>query len=289
MVKMEGIITKIVSNQYTVQVGTEKYLCQARGKFRFLKDSPVVGDKVVIDAEKKLITEILPRLNKLDRPPVANIYYAVVVVSLKKPDLDLYLLDKILVAIAKKCANVIILFTKVDLCNAEELKKAQELQKYYHQLNYQVYFNNDEQAVIKMKKQLKGHIVTLTGQSGAGKSTFLNRLLPNLNLATSPISEALNRGVHTTRHSEIYDIEGILFVDTPGFSALDLNMSIEALKEAFPEFQNIKCKYQDCNHDKEDDCAIKKAVEVGKILKSRYNNYIMFKKEIYENSRKFYK
>lgn len=288
MAKMEGIITKIVSNAYTVQIKNKCYVCKARGKFRYLKDSPVVGDKVVIDEDKALITEILPRLNKLDRPPVANIYYAIIVASLKKPALDLYLLDKMLATMEKKCQNIIILFTKLDLCNETEQKKAQEIFNYYQSLNYLVYFNKTLDWP-NLKQLLQGNVITLMGQSGAGKSTFLNKLSPALDLKTHPISEALNRGVHTTRHCEIYDIEGIFFVDTPGFSALDLKMTLEDLKASFRDLANVKCKYQDCNHDKEEGCLVKEMVDTGDILKSRYQNYILFKKEIYENSRKLYK
>ena len=157
MANMEGIITKIVSNAYTVEGENKSYVCKARGKFRYLKDSPVVGDKVIIDEEKALITEILPRLNKLERPPVANIYYAIVVVSLKKPALDLYLLDKMIITIEKKCQNIIILFTKLDLCSPSERKEAQEIYNYYQSLNYLVYFNNALDWT-SLKKLLKGKI-----------------------------------------------------------------------------------------------------------------------------------
>ena len=285
---MTGRIVKIISNQYTVQAGANTFLCQARGKFRHHKTTLLVGDEVEFDVETKLITEIKPRFNQFLRPPVANIYDAIVVASLKKPDLDLYLLDKMLIMLENKCPEIIILFTKLDLCNAEEKKAAQALKKYYADLNYPVYFNNKSELAL-VKKKLKGKLVTLTGQSGAGKSTFLNALKPELELLTSPISEALNRGVHTTRHTEIYEIDGISFVDTPGFSALNLDLTQEQLKANFREFKNLKCKYQDCNHDRENDCLVKQNVQNKVILSSRYENYLLFKKEIYENSRKLYK
>ncbi len=284
---MEGIITKIISNQYTVKVDNKEYICQARGKFRYLKDNPLVGDKVIIDSVNNLIIKILPRINVLDRPLVANIKYAIITTSLKKPDLDLYLLDKMLTIIESHKVIPIILFTKLDLVdNKEQIKK---LSTYYEKLGYLTIFNNDLKKIAKLKKLLKGEIVTLTGQSGAGKSTFLNQLNPKLNLKTSPISDALNRGIHTTRHVEIYDIEGIYFIDTPGFSLVDLKISLEELKNTFPEFKSVNCKYQDCNHDKEDECGVKNIVKEGKILNSRYQNYLLFKKEIYESSRKLFR
>ena len=282
---MQGLITKNISNKYTVNALGHDYICEARGKFRLLGSKPLVGDKVEFSPTDLIILDILPRINELQRPPVANIAYTIIIASLKNPDLDLYLLDKILVTVENKCSNVIIIFSKVDLCNKEEKKQAEDIKKYYESLDYLVYFNNEAKLINTLKKKLKGLVVTLVGQSGAGKSTFLNKLSPELDLATSPISAALNRGVHTTRHTEIYDIEGIYFVDTPGFSALDLNMDLES---AFRDFKGINCKYQDCNHDKENDCAIKIKVNEGKILASRYHNYLSFKKEIYESSRKFF-
>ncbi len=283
---MNGIIVKIISNQYTVKTAKESYVCTARGKFRLAKNSPVVGDKVVIDTQTKQITDILPRSNKLNRPPVANIDYALIVTSLKEPNLSLHLLDKNLTVVTHNKVTPIILLTKLDLCKETEQKRIAKIKKYYEQIGYHVFYNTE---LGSLKKLLKNKVVTLIGQSGAGKSSFLNKLNPELNLKTSPISQALNRGVHTTRHVEIYDIEGILVMDTPGFSALNLNMSVEEMQETFPEFKKYVCKYQDCKHYLEKACMIKDKVKEGKILKSRYTNYVSFIEEIYANSRKLHK
>ena len=282
-----GIVTKIISNQYTVSIDNEQFECTPRGKFRNTNETIVVGDIVDIDTDTKTIDAILPRKNSLARPLVANIDIALVVTSVKKPDLSLVLLDKLLSIITINKIKPVICFSKLDLCNNEELESIKRITNYYQSIGYNVLTNND---IDELEKLLKGKIVVVTGQTGAGKSSLLNKLDPNLNLKTSPISEALNRGVHTTRHVELFDIKGIFFVDTPGFSAIDFhNVSLEDLKESFIEFKNYSCKYQDCNHDKEDSCSIKENVINKNILESRYQNYLQFKKEIYESSSKLYK
>ena len=269
---MQGKIIRIISNLYTVLVDDKTYQCRARGKFRNENISPVVGDSVVIDQENCYIMEILPRRNELKRPVIANIDMALVTVSVKLPNLDLYLLDKLLTTIIYNEVEPVIVLTKLDLLeNDEEIIK---LAKYYENLGIKVVYNND---LAKLETVIKGRIVVLAGQSGAGKSTVLNRLDNTLDLKTTPISKALGRGVHTTRHVELYSIAGGLVADTPGFSSLEIDeMSNEEIKETFLEFKNYKCQYKDCNHKNEMTCGVKAALESGKILQSRYDNYLKF-------------
>ena len=282
-----GIITKIISNQYTINCDNELFTCIPRGKFRNLKQDLIVGDLVEINPQTNTIENVLARNNNLDRPPVANIDIALIVTSVKKPEISLTLLDKLLSIITINKIKPIICLTKLDLCTKDELDKINRLRKYYQSIGYEVVDNTKTDQILKL---LKNKIVVVTGQTGAGKSSLLNKLDTNLNLKTSPISDALGRGVHTTRHVEIFDIKGIHFVDTPGFSAIDFNnVSIDELKDSFIEFKKFRCKYQDCNHDKESDCNIKLNVLNNNILESRYNNYLQFKKEIYESSSKLYK
>ncbi len=284
---MQGRITKQISNQYTVDTQCEKIICSARGKFKNMGLSPVVGDIVEIDPENKTIEKIISRKNKLDRPVVANVDVALIVTSLKKPDISYTLLDKLLTIVQSNNIEPIIVLTKLDLVSKRELKALKKTLKYYEKLNIKVIQNT---KLYKLRKMLKDKVVVLTGQTGAGKSTILNKLDKNLNLETKPISEALNRGVHTTRHTELYKIGKMYMVDTPGFSALDLNMmSVEELKNTFREFANYKCMYKDCTHNNEKNCGVKKALDDGLILPTRYENYIRFLKEIYENSSKLYK
>lgn len=284
---MNGIITKQISNQYTVNIKGKDYVCSARGKFRNLNLSPLVGDKVKVDIEKLLIEEILPRTNTLDRPSVSNVDIALIVTSVKKPDLSLSLLDKEISVILSNNITPVICLTKLDLLNKKELIDIKILKKYYEKIGIVVLTNKN---LFKLKKVLKNKTIVLTGQTGAGKSTLLNKLNKKLNLETKPISEALNRGVHTTRHTEIYQIKNMYFVDTPGFSSLDLkNITKEELKNTFKEFLNYECDFKDCMHIKEKGCKVLKAVSEGKILPSRYINYTRFLKECHENNSKLYK
>ncbi len=284
---MQGRITKQISNQYTVEVNEEKIECFARGKFKNMGLSPVVGDIVDIDYDNKTIERINNRKNKLDRPVVANIDAALIVSSIVKPDLSLSLLDKQIVMVKSNNIEPIIVLTKLDLASHMQLKETKKIMKYYQKLGIKVILNT---KLHKLKRILKGKVVVLTGQTGAGKSSLLNKLDKNLHLETKEISKALNRGVHTTRHTELYKINGMYMVDTPGFSALDLtDVSVADLQNSFNEFDKYPCAYKDCTHNNEKDCGVKKASEDGQILISRYQNYIRFLKEIYENSSKLYK
>lgn len=284
---MNGIITKQISNQYTVNIKGKEYVCSARGKFRNLNLSPLVGDKVKVDVEKLLIEEILPRTNTLDRPSVSNVDIALIVTSVKKPDLSLSLLDKEISVILSNNITPVICLTKLDLLNKKEYTDIKILKKYYENIGIIVLTNKN---LFKLKSVLKNKTIVLTGQTGAGKSTLLNKLNKKLNIETKPISEALNRGVHTTRHTEIYQIKNIYFVDTPGFSSLDLkNITKEELKNTFKEFSNYECSFKDCMHIKEKGCKVLEAVSKCKILPSRYINYTRFLKECHENNSKLYK
>lgn len=284
---MQGRITKQISNLYTVEVGNKKIECSARGRFRNEGISPFVGDIVDVNVDAKTIDNLLPRKNKLDRPVVANIDIALIVTSVKKPDLSLNLLDKLITNVLVNNIKPVICLTKLDLLSNKEYKKLKPIIKYYKKIGIPVISNKE---TLKLKRMLKSKLVVLNGQSGAGKSSLLNRLNKDLNLATSPISETLNRGVHTTRHTEIYKLGKIYFVDTPGFSALDLkNITIEQLKDSFIEFKKYNCSFNDCTHNNEINCGIKDAYNNGKILKSRYENYLNFLKEIHESSSKLHK
>ena len=273
---MEGIIIKNISNDYVVLCKNGEYTCKPRGKFRNDKITPLVGDNVVIDPDNKYILNIKPRKNMLIRPSVANIDQALIVTSVKEPDFSTNLLDKLLVVITYNNIEPVICLTKLDLLNDSELKEIKKYIKYYESIGYKVILNTDKK---QLKEILKNKLTVITGQSGAGKSSLLNNLDKNLELKTNEISKALGRGKHTTRHVELYHIYDGLVVDTPGFSAIDLsnipNIGIrDNMKEMYDNLDN--CKYRDCMHIKEDGCSVKKKVENGEILQSRYNNYKSF-------------
>lgn len=268
----KGKIIRIISNLYSVLVNDTIIEARARGKFRKDEISPMVGDEVIIDIEKKYIIEILPRKNYLTRPNISNIDLVICVTSTKEPDLSLNLLDKQLAFLALHNIPSMICFTKYDLLNDSEKQEINNLKEYYQSIGITVVINSE---ITKIKEILKGKEVGLLGQSGAGKSSLVNKL-DNYDIKTQKISKALGRGIHTTRHVEIYKVSDFYLIDTPGFSALDLNFTTkDNLKNGFIEFQNYECRFKDCKHYKEIDCGIKE--EVGKsILPSRYENYINF-------------
>ena len=272
---MIGRIIKQISNDYTVKIENKEYICKARGKFRNENISPVVGDFVEIDTNNNYILNIKNRKNELDRPRISNVDIVIIITSLKHPNFDSNLLDKLLAIIEFNNIKPVIIFTKKDLLTKEELKNFEKTFTYYNNL-YDVYYNDE---IDKIKQIFKDKVSVFTGQSGAGKSTLLNKLDTNLNLLTGEISYALGRGKHTTRHTSLIDIEGGLVADTPGFSSLYFkDMNKEDIRDSFKEFNKYRrfCKYNDCMHIKEDDCKIKSLVEEGLILKSRYDNYVNF-------------
>lgn len=269
---MIGRIIKILSNDYTVKYDDGILVCKVRGKFRSLHLTPLVGDFVKFDKDKKYIMEILNRKNELVRPPVSNIDQVIIITSVKDPDFESNLLDKLLVILEYNKIKPIICFSKLDL-----LDDTKEIYKYinYYRKYYEVYLNTE---IDKIKEVFKNKLTVFTGQSGAGKSTLLNKLNPNLNLKTNEISYALGRGKHTTRHVELLELFGGMVADTPGFSAINFNMNNIEIKDNFVDFDKYReeCEFRDCTHIKEENCGIKKHVDSGDILKSRYENYLKF-------------
>lgn len=272
---MNGKIVKQISNDYTVKIDNEFIICKARGKFRNLGITPLVGDNVIVDVNNKYIIDILNRKNELERPSIANIDQAVIVTSVKIPNFSSNLLDKLLNIIEYNNIKPIICFTKIDLLREQERKEIIDIQKYYKKIGYEVYNNTDKE----FKNIFKNKITVFAGQSGAGKSSLLNLLDPNLKLAVGEVSVALGRGRHTTRHTELIPILGGLVADTPGFSSIDFkDMKKADIRDNFIEFNEYKdnCEYKDCMHVNERMCAIKENIENNNILKSRYENYLKF-------------
>lgn len=275
---MNGKVIRVISNLYTVKIEEQLYGCHARGKFRKDNITPMVGDDVIVDTDNNTIVKILPRKNELARPVVANVDMALVVTSVRKPNLDLNLLDKLIAIITFNKIEPVICFTKLDLLDEVDLKDIENLREYYEMIGIKCFYNTEKNEI---KKYVRNKIVVLAGQTGAGKSSLLNSLEEGLNIATNEISEALGRGKHTTRHVELFGIGEGFIADTPGFSAIVLkDMTIEDLKNAFKEFGNYECRFNDCAHFKEIDCGVKEALKEKKILQSRYDNYLRFMEEI---------
>ena len=272
---MKGQIIKVISNDYTVKYNDKKIVCKARGVFRNKNITPLAGDYCLFDEKNNLIEEILDRKNELKRPPVSNIDYAIIVTSTIKPDFSNILLDKMITLIEYNNITPIICITKSDLFIDDKIK---EYIDYYKKIGYKVFYNYEEKELLKY---IDGKTVILTGQSGSGKSSLLNRIDNSLNLKTDEISIALGRGKHTTRAIEFYEIGNTLIADTPGFSSLNFDeLEKEDIRDNFIEFNKYRneCAYSDCMHIKEDNCYIKKLVG-NEILEERYNDYVSFIKE----------
>lgn len=269
---MQGQIVKIVSDLHYVKSEEKIFPCKCRGIFRKEHIIPVVGDYVFFDTEKLLIEKILPRKNLFQRPKVSNIDQAFIITSLKNPDFSLNLLDKFISLMEINNVEPIICLTKEDLVT--DLDKYREILAYYEKIGYTVISNRD---ISKIKKLIKDKTSVFTGQTGAGKSTLLNKLNEKWQLETGEVSLALGRGRHTTRVTEAFSFLGGLVIDTPGFSALELNhYTKEQIRDSFKEFKNYPCLYKNCFHTNESECKIKGAVLDKKIMESRYINYLTF-------------
>ena len=275
---MEGLIIKNISDLYVVKSNDKVYNCKAKGLFRKEGITPTVGDKVIFDEEKMVITNILTRKNILVRPPISNVDQAIIVMSVVNPTFSTNLVDKFINIIEYNNIKPILCLTKLDLL--EDKTSINEYIDYYKRIGYEVILNTETD---KIKDILKNKITVITGQSGVGKSTLLNMLDSTLSLKTNEISYALGRGKHTTRHVELINLFDGYVADTPGFSSLTfIGMKKEDIRDNMIEFNNYKdkCRYKDCMHLKEDECEIKRMVQNGTILKSRYENYEKFVNEI---------
>ena len=292
---MQGKIIKGIAGFYYVHVvHSGIYECKAKGIFRNKKIKPLVGDNVeidIIDEEKRIgnIVEIAERTNELIRPAVANIDQSLVVFAVMRPDPNINLLDRFLVMMERQDVPVIICFNKVDLVPEEELI---ELRDTYVNAGYHVIFTStlNGNGVGDVKRILIGKTTAFAGPSGVGKSSMLNAIIPDANSETGGISEKIGRGKNTTRHTEIFNLEDETYImDTPGFTSLYTNdFEKEELKWYFPEFREYegKCRFNGCIHENEPDCAVKDALEEGKISESRYKNYLQMLDEI-KNRKKY--
>ncbi len=283
--KRTGRILRSLSGFYDVQTEGGLVTCRARGILRKEGNSPLTGDMVEITVEKGkgMVEKILPRKNRFIRPAVANMDALVVFAANVNPVTEPYLIDRVAAIAGDQNVPVILCVNKCDLDPAADLIRI------YDHAGFTVISTSAEtgEGVEALRDRIQGKLVAFTGNSGVGKSSILNRLAPELNLATGAVSEKLGRGRHTTRHVELYALgEDTYVADTPGFSSYDTDQMEVNLKEnlqyAFPDFGNCvgKCRYADCSHRKEPDCAVRAALEAGKIGRSRYDSYL----KLYEKS-----
>lgn len=293
---MQGKIVKGIAGFYYVHIeNMGVYECKAKGVFRNKSIKPLVGDNVLIDIidpqlKKGNIIEILERENQLIRPAVANVDQAMIVFAVKKPDPNLNLLDKFLVMMEFQNIETIICFNKTDIGDEEFMD---ELKTIYNNAGYKVIFASatKEEGIELVKKELQGKSTVFAGPSGVGKSSMLNALTSDYTMETGKVSEKIGRGKHTTRHSEIFNIDESTYVfDTPGFSSLFVpGMTKEKLEDCFPEFMEYtnNCRFIGCAHINEPDCAVKDALEEGKISLSRYENFKLMYNELKEKEKHY--
>ena len=277
--RKNGRIIRSISGFYDVLVGEKLISCRARGILRKEGNSPLTGDLVEISVEngKGMVEKILPRRNWFVRPAVANVDALVVFAANVNPVTEPFLIDRVAAIAGDQEVPVYLCINKCDL------DPAIDLERIYRHAGFTVICTSAEtgEGVEQLRGLIEGKLTAFTGNSGVGKSSILNRLCPQLALATGEVSEKLGRGRHTTRHVELYDLGNNTFVaDTPGFSSFDTDMMEIILKEnlqyAFADFGPYigSCQFHDCTHRKEPGCAVTAAVKAGEIEQTRYDSYL---------------
>lgn len=281
----QGLIIENISNKFKIKTENETYTCDARGKFKKDEIKPVVGDKVkieIINEEEKIgvIEEILPRINYIKRPKMANIEQLVLVISSKMPKPDLLMLDKQLAFAEFLKISPIIVINKIDL----DEKIVTEIENQYKNTEYKIIETNAKigTGVEELKSIIKGKISAFSGNSGVGKSTLLNDIFENNLTQEGLVSKKNQRGKNTTTQVTLYELEENTYIaDTPGFSSFEIfEIESQNLANYFKEFKQYinNCEFVGCTHIKEENCGIKRALKENKISNKRYERFV----KIYE-------
>lgn len=286
--EIQGKIFKGIGGFYYVKSGDSIYECRARGRFRKDGITPLVGDEVscLIDKASNtgMISNIIPRTNFLIRPPVANVTQIAIVVSVTNPKPNLKTVDKLISSAIYANIKPLICINKTDLQNGEKLFEI------YSKIGFDtIYISAESKENIDMLiENLSGEVTVFAGNSGVGKSSLLNCILKDANLETGTVSSKIERGRHTTRHSELIPLDnrGGYIIDTPGFSSFSLSgFNEHELYKLFPEFIEFadNCRFADCSHTVEKGCAVLEAIESGEISKTRHDSYVEQYKEILDS------
>ena len=287
---MQGKIIRGIGGFYYINACNSIYECKAKGSFRKEGIKPLVGDDCIIDIldEKNYlanITSILPRHSELIRPAVANVDQAMIIFAVSRPEPNFNLLDRFIIQISQKDLPCIIVINKMDLADDDQRR---EIEEAYVACGCRVVFTSvsNREGVEEIRKLIKGKTTTVAGPSGVGKSSMINLLQSAVKMQTGVLSDKIDRGKHTTRHSELIPIdEDTYILDTPGFSSLNLfDVSTDSLKDYYYEFEEYaaECRFLDCKHISEPDCGVKKAVESGEVSRLRYENYLTLYRECKE-------
>ena len=283
----KGVIIRSLSGFYTVSANGEEVMCKARGRFRHDRTTPLVGDRVMVAYDEKgnaRVDAILPRKNRFIRPAVANIDQLVMFASAVNPVTDPFLIDRVCTIAELNDCEPVVCINKCDLDSADHLTQI------YTDAGFQVIRTSAEtgEGLDALRSVISGKVNAFTGNSGVGKSSILNRLCPELKLATGEVSEKLGRGRHTTRSVAMYDLGDETYVaDTPGFASFEVDLiepiRCEELQYAFRDFRPYlgQCRFQDCAHLKEPGCAVLSAVSSGRISTVRHQSYA----RLYENAK----
>ena len=287
---MQGKIIRGIGGFYYINAGNSIYECKAKGSFRKDGIRPLVGDDCIIDIldEKNRlanITSILPRHSEIIRPAVANVDQAMIIFAISRPEPNFNLLDRFIIQISQKDLPCIIVINKMDLADDDQRR---EIEEAYVACGCRVVFTSvsNREGVEEIRKLIKGKTTTVAGPSGVGKSSMINLIQSAVKMQTGVLSDKIDRGKHTTRHSELIPIdEDTYILDTPGFSSLNLfDVSTDTLKDYYYEFEDYaaECRFLDCKHISEPDCGVKKAVESGEVSRLRYENYLTLYRECKE-------
>lgn len=285
MSELNGILIKAIAGFYYIEAGDSVYECKARGVFRKEHITPTVGDKIafeILSEGKGVLTKVLERKNLLVRPPIANIDRLFIVSSHNTPAPNATVIDRLTAIAIENKIEPIIVFNKADLGDMSNWEKI------YKSAGFKTVTASGQsgEGCDEILSLISGKISAFTGNSGVGKSSLLNKIIPSLNLKTGDVSEKLGRGRHTTRHTELYKIRGGYVADTPGFSSLDIEKTMflekENLQFVFPDFEPFlgSCKFTSCTHTGEKGCAVSKACDDGLVEKSRLESYRLIYKEI---------